>query len=301
MEPGSPLAVSVAPWLDALAPSVPRHVGVLPCLTRACRSAGSCSSPDDHTHDLTEESRTASTRHVALVVARVPLGVRGIRDGMEIDMESNQANRRTDRLGVLLDQFDWACGIARARLGGLASPASLPQGAGLPPRAGDGPLTDEEYLWEPAPGAWSIRRRGEAVSPRPYGPGEWQIDSAEGDLDPTPVTTIAWRLGHLHSGVSADVEWTFGERRRPPAELVDFTPSAAVALQRFWAAMDRWRDSVAAVTPEQLDTVGFDQNPNSDAAESPFITVVAEANVELIHHMAEIALLRDLYRVRARG
>jgi hypothetical protein len=213
-------------------------------------------------------------------------------------MDHHRTDPRTDRLGVLLDQFD----IARARLDGLVSPASLPKGTLLAPRKGDGPLTDAEYRWEPAPGAWSIRRRGEAVSPRPVGPGEWQLDSATGgDPDPTPVTTIAWRLGHLHWCFAGDWEWTFGERRRPPAELVDFSPSAAVALERFWATLDRWRDRVAAMTDEQLDRVGFGQNPNSDAAELPFITVIAAANIELIHHMAEIALLRDLYRIRSAG
>jgi hypothetical protein len=216
-------------------------------------------------------------------------------------MEDDRTDPRTDRLGALLDQFDRAREVAQARLDGLASPASLPEGAPLPPRMGDGPLTDEEYLWEPAPGAWSIRRRGEAASPRPFGPGEWQLDGAIGDPDPTPVTTIAWRLGHLHSCFAGDWEWTFGERRRPPDQLVDFSPSAAVALERFRATLDRWRDSVAAVTPEQLDTVGFDQNPWSSAPEEPFITVIAEANLELIHHMAEIALLRDLYRIRPVG
>ena len=217
-------------------------------------------------------------------------------------MEDHRIGHRTDRLGVLLDQLDIAREIAQARLGGLVSPASLPKGAPLAPRAGDAPLTDQEYLWEPVPGAWSLRRRGEAVSPRPLGPGEWQLDSATGgDPDPTPVTTIAWRLGHLHWCFAGDWEWTFGERRRPPAELVDFSPSAAVALERFWATLDRWRDSVAAMTDEQLDTVGFGQNPNSDAAELPFITVIAAANIELIHHMAEVALLRDLYRTRSTG
>ena len=91
----------------------------------------------------------------------------------------------------------------------------------------------------------------------------------------------------------------FGERRRQPDLLVDFTPSADLALERFWGAVDRWRDSVAAVTPEQLDTVGFCQYPNSSAPEEPFITIVWWTNLEFIHHMAEIALLRDLWRARS--
>jgi hypothetical protein len=217
-------------------------------------------------------------------------------------MENPQTNHRNEpqsgRLGVLLDQFDLACEIAQARLGGLASPASLPQGTPLPPRLGEGPLTDQEYLWEPQPGAWSVRRRGQTVSPRPIGPGQWQLDSATGDPDPTPLTTIAWRVGHLHWCFAGEWEWSFGQRRRPPAELVDFTPTAAVALQRLWVMLDRWRESVAVMTDQQLDTVGFGQNPNSSAPEEPFINVISCANLELIHHMAEIALLRDLYRTR---
>lgn len=153
---------------------------------------------------------------------------------------------RTDRLGVLLDQFDCVRERAQVRLEGLG---------------------DEEYLWEPVPDCWSIRRRSEAVTPRAYGPGEWVLDKGAPDIpsgeyaevarqaadgmsvakiaedwsvsverveevlahigpvepDITPVTTIAWRLGHLHSCFAGEWEWTFGERRTDPHQLVDFT------------------------------------------------------------------------------
>jgi hypothetical protein len=228
---------------------------------------------------------------------------------------------RTDRLGVLLDQFDRAREMAQVRLTGLG---------------------DEEYLWEPVPGCWSIRRRGEAVTPRAFGPGDWVLDEGDPDIpaseyaeiarlvaggmtvakiaadwdvsvgrveqvlahtgppepDVEPVTTIAWRLGHLHFCFAGTWEWTFGERREPKL-LVDFTPSAALAVERFWALMDRWRDSVAVVTDEQLDTVGFSQYPYGSDPDDPFITVLWGANLEFIHHMAEIALLRDLWRARS--
>lgn len=62
--------------------------------------------------------------------------------------------------------------------------------------------------------------------------------------------------------------------------------------------IDRWRDSVAAVTDEQLDTVGFSQYPYGSDPDDPFITVLSGANLEFIHHMAEIALLRDLWQAR---
>ncbi|MEW2399226.1 DinB family protein [Streptomyces sp. NPDC046862] len=228
---------------------------------------------------------------------------------------------RTDRFGLLLDQFDRAREMAQVRLTGL---------------------TDEEYLWEPVPGCWSLRRRGEATTPRAFGPGEWVLDQGAPDipaneydevarqaaggmsvakiaddwsvsverveqvlnhtgpaeLDETPITTIAWRLGHLHHEFAGQWEWTFGERRQDPKQMVDFSPSAAVTVERFWSVMDRWRDSVGALTDEQLDTVGLSQYPYGSDPDDPFIAVLWGANLEFIHHMAEIALLRDLWRAR---
>ncbi|MFF4585141.1 DinB family protein [Streptomyces sp. NPDC001388] len=228
---------------------------------------------------------------------------------------------RTDRLGLLLQQFDQAREMAEVRLTGLG---------------------DEEHLWEPVPGCWSVRRRGEATTPRAFGPGEWVLDLGAPDIpaseyaevarqaaggmtvdriaedwsvsverveqvlahtgtpepDTTPVTTIAWRLAHLHFCFAGGWEWTFGARRQDPKLLVDFTPSATLALERFWTVIDRWRESVGAVTDEQLDTVGFSQYPYGSDPEDPFVDVLSGANLEFIHHMAEIALLRDLWRTR---
>ncbi|MFE9290831.1 DinB family protein [Streptomyces olivaceus] len=231
---------------------------------------------------------------------------------------------RTDRLGLLLEQFDQAREMAQVRLTGLG---------------------DEEYLWEPVADCWSLRRRGEAVTPRAYGPGEWVLDKGAPDIpsseyaevarqaaggmpvskiaedwsvsvervgevlaftgtpepDRTPVTTIAWRLAHLHSCFAGQWEWTFGERRRDPRLLVDFTPRAGLALEAFWATIGRWREDVASVTDEQLDTVGLSQYPYGSDPDDPFIAVVAGSGLEFIHHMAEIALLRDLWRARFPG
>ncbi|MET8643122.1 DinB family protein [Streptomyces sp. NPDC004074] len=231
---------------------------------------------------------------------------------------------RTDRLGVLLDQFDSVREKAQVRLTGLS---------------------DEEYLWEPVPGCWTIRRRGEATTPRAFGPGDWLLDQGAPEIpaseyaevarqaadgmsvvkiaddwsvsverveqilghvgppepDESPVTTIAWRLGHLHFCFAGGWEWAFGERRQEPKELVDFTPDASLAVERFWAVMDRWRDSIGTVTEEQLDTIGFSQYPYGSDPDDPFIAVLWGANLEFIHHMAEIALLRDLWRARFNG
>jgi hypothetical protein len=81
--------------------------------------------------------------------------------------------------------------------------------------------------------------------------------------------------------------------------LVDFTPSATLALERLWPLVGRWRDSVAAMTDEQLDKPGFGQYPWGLDPEIPFAGIVWWTNRELIHHLAECALLRDLWRARA--
>jgi DinB superfamily len=186
-------------------------------------------------------------------------------------------NLRTDRVGVLLDQLESSRGFSQARLEGLA---------------------DDEYLWEPAPGAWSIRPRDQARTAKAYGPGDWVLDFDSPEPDPAPLTTIAWRLGHLASQFAGRWEWTFGGRRQEPKTLVDFTPSAALALDRLWPLVDRWRDSIAAMTDEQLDVPGFGQYPYGLDPGLPFIGIVWWTNREFIHHTAEVALLRDLWRAR---
>src|SRR5687767_14172843 len=68
-------------------------------------------------------------------------------------------------------------------------------------------LTGDEYRWEPAPGAWSVRERGSATTAMAAGGGDHVMDFEFPEPSPTPVTTIAWRLAHLIVGV-------FGMRAR---------------------------------------------------------------------------------------
>lgn len=62
--------------------------------------------------------------------------------------------------------------------------------------------------------------------------------------------------------------------------------------------MDRWRSGITTVTDDQLDTVGFSQYPYGSGPDEPFVSVLWGSNLEFIHHMAEIALLRDLWQAR---
>ncbi|WP_030168049.1 DinB family protein [Spirillospora albida] len=155
-------------------------------------------------------------------------------------------------------------------------------------------LTDDEYFWEPVPGAWSVRPRAEAVSPMAAGTGDLVIDFAYPEPDPPPVTTIAWRLGHIIVGVfGARVAAHFGG---PPVDYPSFryAASADEALDRLDDVYSAWRDGVRGLGPDDLARpCGPAEGPYGDR---PMATLVLHINREAVHHGAEISLLRDLYR-----
>jgi hypothetical protein len=89
-------------------------------------------------------------------------------------------------------------------------------------------------------------------------------------------------------------EWSFGDRSTPPDELVDFSVGTGL-VERLWDEITRWGESVEALDQAAFDQIGFSQHPDGMDAHLPFITIVRWMNRETIHHLAEIALLRDPY------
>lgn len=157
-------------------------------------------------------------------------------------------------------------------------------------------LTDDEYLWEPAPGAWSIRPRAEARTAMAAGAGDLVADFEYPEPDPAPVTTIAWRLGHVIVGI-------FGARNAshfggPPMDYATVTwpgtAKAAVAmLDEVYAG---WVQGVRGLDEARLaEPIG---EAEGEFAAYPYAALVLHIHREAIHHLAEVALLRDLYRTR---
>ena len=157
-------------------------------------------------------------------------------------------------------------------------------------------LTDEEYRWEPVRGAWNVRPRGTGAAPIQAGRGDFTIDFALPEPDPAPVTTIAWRIGHVVVGVlGARVAGHFGG---PPVDYDshDYPGDAATALAQLDATHAAWTAGVRGLDEEGLRRpCGSAEGPWAD---SPMATLVLHVNREVLHHGAEIALLRDLYRWR---
>ncbi|HEV7465339.1 MAG TPA: DinB family protein [Candidatus Dormibacteraeota bacterium] len=159
-------------------------------------------------------------------------------------------------------------------------------------------LTDEEYRWEPVPGAWNVRPRGSGTAPIAGGAGDFTIEYAMPEPDPPPITTIAWRIGHLVVGVlGARVASHFGG---PPCDYMthDYPGGAAGALAQLDQVYAAWTAGVAGLGAAGLARAcGPAEGP---WAAAPMATLVLHINREVIHHGAEIALLRDLYRWRYR-
>ncbi|EIE98024.1 DinB family protein [Saccharomonospora glauca] len=154
-------------------------------------------------------------------------------------------------------------------------------------------LTDDEYFWEPVPGCWSVRPRGTGVAPVQAGAGAMTIDFAIPEPDPAPFTTIAWRLGHVIVGVLAMRNAAhFG---RAPTDYRSFTyaETASEALAQLDAEYATWLAGVASLGEEGL---ARPCGPAEGAyAESSMARLVLHINREVIHHLSEVCLLRDLY------
>lgn len=196
------------------------------------------------------------------------------------------------RLVPLLEQFDWAC----LRLLNRMTGPEVDSGNGMPVAVP--PLTDEEYRWEPVPGSWSVRRRADGPGRRAtvlLGAGEWGRDSAPEHPYPPPFTTIAWRLSHISEMLALRADYTVGGRDMT-SDTYRNSGAAMGAIKGFSDAAEAWRAALAGADDAALDTVGYSAYPYGSDPGEMFVDIVWWVNQEILHHGAEIALLRDLYR-----
>ncbi|MEW2292916.1 DinB family protein [Streptomyces sp. NPDC006743] len=199
------------------------------------------------------------------------------------------------RLVPLLAQFDFARERLSARLAGPVMDSG--DGTGTEVSA----MTDEEYFWEPVPACWSVRRRSQGPGPRATllaGAGAWGRDAAPYPHPwPPPFTTIAWRLSHLGEMLALRADHTAGAHALN-RDVHPVPGSATEAIAAFDAGAAAWRRALLGVDDDALDTVGYCTYPHGSDPEEPFIDIVWWVNQEVLHHGAEIALIRDLHRAR---
>ncbi|WP_229072376.1 DinB family protein [Actinoplanes sp. DH11] len=152
-------------------------------------------------------------------------------------------------------------------------------------------LTDDEYFWEPVPKAWSVRPRGTSTASMAAGGGDMVFDWAYPAPDPPPVTTIAWRFGHIIVGVlGVRIARHFGGA---PMDYLrhHYAGSAAEALAQLDTVYAQWVAGVTGLGAEGLAKPSGEEGYGDDTMGA----LILHINREVIHHGAEIALLRDLY------
>jgi len=177
---------------------------------------------------------------------------------------------------MLVDQLDWLWrNQTRPRLDGL---------------------TDAEYFWEPAADCWSVRGKGESTAPIAVGAGDYVLEFARPAPDPPPVTTIAWRMAHIIVGIfGTRIASHFGG---PPVawDTFEYAATARGALSQLDEGYAAWTAGVRGLGAAGLARVcGPAEGPWAQAS---LAELILHINKEVIHHGAEICLLRDLYRAK---
>ena len=195
------------------------------------------------------------------------------------------------RLEPLLEEYDFATERLLTRLAGPTSDSGDGRQVEVPV------LTDAEYLWEPVAACWSVRRRVDGPGTgavKLIGAGDWGRDGAPESPWPPPFTTIAWRLDHLTETLLGRASHLGGDRT---FDRASYEPrgDAAGAIERFREAAADWRQSLLGVDESDYDRTGLSSYPYGSDPEETFPSMVWWENQEILHHGAEIALLRDLY------
>ena len=148
-------------------------------------------------------------------------------------------------------------------------------------------LTDQEYWWSPVEGAWTAHAHD----------GHFSVDTADPEPDPARFTTLSWRMYHLMGTYAMDrnAEWLDIEPLPNPLWDKDAQPvDAAAAIALLWRCQDLWLHYLDAATEHTLQQpLGGKAGHYSSATGADYVLHQID---EQIHHGAEIALLRDLYR-----
>lgn len=141
-------------------------------------------------------------------------------------------------------------------------------------------LRDEEYFWAPVPDCWTVHPDG-------------RVDFAYPQPEPAPFTTIAWRMAHVIIGVLAMRSHSHFGGPAADYETWSYATDAATALRQLDEEKARWTAGVRALSDVEL------QRPCGPAegpyAEYPMAALILHINREVIHHGAEICVIRDLF------
>lgn len=170
-------------------------------------------------------------------------------------------------------------------------------------------LTTEELDFEPHPGAWGVRPRGEHRTAHAGGDArglwvvecDWDLanDELHGEPVVVPMTTINWLLNHFGAapGLFADLE-IVGGPTTPTPEIYGrmwghtIVPTVEEGLARFDRGWDALKSALRSTTDEMLER-DYPGHPwrRGDRALAALLN-------EVSHHGTQICTLRDIYANR---
>jgi hypothetical protein len=176
-----------------------------------------------------------------------------------------------DRLAPFLSQWDYVLDQLLNRVAGMS---------------------DEEYLWHPAPVVWTVRETEDGPKP--------DAEVWAPTADPSPPRTIAWSVGHLGAVGLARADYLVGSHSLRHGDLT-WPVTANDGIRFMTEGLAAWRDGLATMTDADLDTVGRSAYPGGLDPTLPLIEIVWWVNKELLWHSADIWFVRDLYAHRAGG
>ena len=144
-------------------------------------------------------------------------------------------------------------------------------------------LTDDEFFWEPVPGCWTVFR-GED--------GGWTYHYELPEPEPSPFTTIGWRLVHVALCKVIYHEWAFGPRSLNFI-TIDKPHDVASTIEILERGHRLLTGDLAGLDDRSLDTPVL-TNWGEEWPASRIFTTMTDHDA---HHGAEIGVLRDLYRL----
>ena len=174
-------------------------------------------------------------------------------------------------------------------------------------------LTDDELMWEPTEGAWTVGPATESRTATPFVTGPLAADfdtglaaaASEGGAV-EPLTSIAWLFWHVGSqpGRAAELDFLGGTHSAESGwtspyiaahPIFTTADQAVTAMRTGWRALDT---ALRSATDEHLERPTRFWGYGAPGPMGTGAQIVASILNEVSHHGTQIGVLRDLYRLR---
>jgi hypothetical protein len=175
-------------------------------------------------------------------------------------------------------------------------------------------LTDEELLWEPMPGSWSVRPVEQSKTATPFVVGSWEADfdtplvmaAIDGNAI-EPLTSIAWLFWHVGSqpGRTAQLDFLGGPHTAESgwtSPYIAAHPIFTTAHEAVDAMRAGWREldtALRSASDERLEQPVRFWGYGGPGPMGTGAQIIASMLNEVSHHGTQMGVLRDLYRLRA--